>query len=261
MHQIQIASSKFTLPEKQEELDSQQLKTYVESVYSLETKIQKQYDFLMASIKASHQRLINKLTKVQLAQLLDCVSWINEELSPEPILKEFTYKKVSYYSPLERMRSSALAEFVFADAYLQKIAEGEEYLNLVLACLYRPKEKKSRKKDKREKFDTDSLELRAEELKGVDTAVKLSCLYFFIAVKKYIHSRYGILFEKIESEEETEEGGNEFSWSETMMGIAESGVFGDLEKVKYSNLHEILMYLSKKEKERRRLERQKREGK
>lgn len=247
MHKIEIAKKTFYFPENRSEISLKEslfLSDFLfkKSHYSIEEKA---LEYLKFSFQEGN---ILKLNDIQLAQLVPFaikIIEIPEDEDIRPLFKSFSRwqrsfylaKREIYYAPAPNLETSVVAEFIVADAYCQQIPEEPRKLDLLMACLYRKKDSKKKHGDLRVKFDTDDLEARASKFKNVHYAIKLQCFHFFVAVKKRIAENYEELF--VSDDDPNAVKGD---WTETLLQIAENKVFGEMEKVKYTNLYEVLDY-------------------
>lgn len=250
MHSIEILTpdgvSRFKLPTALHELNPKQLSGFLATVFvPSENDRELRERVLLAMVGNKHKKQFDALSEVQFLALLDLLKWVPAQLEKaEPIPTEFTIDGVVYQGPQPEGSSSVLVEFVFADAYFELVPDDPEKVCHLAACLYRPTLKK-KGKDKRDKFDTDDLDERAAIFaEKMPIEYKVSTVYFMRAWKEHMHAQYKQLFENIV---EDDGQGSSFDWNNAMLNIAESGVFGTLEEVKYANVHEIFMFLVKKE--------------
>lgn len=239
MHEIKIDKKTFYFPENRSEISLKEslfLSDFLfkKSHYSIEEKA---LEYLKFSFQEGN---ILKLNDIQLAQLVPFaikIIEIPEDEDIRPLFKSFSHLFKTYHAPAANLESSVVAEFIVADDYCQKIPEQPKYLDLLMACLYRKKDSKKKHGDLRVKFDTDDLEARASKFRNVHYAIKLQCFHFFVAVKKRIAENYEELF--VSDDDPNAVKGD---WTETLLQIAENKVFGEMEKVKYTNLYEVLDY-------------------
>lgn len=239
MHEIKIDKKTFYFPENRSEISLKEslfLSDFLfkKSHYSMEEKA---LEYLKFSFQEGN---ILKLNDIQLAQLVPFarkIIEIPEDEDIRPLFKSFSHLFKTYHAPAPNLETSVVAEFIVADAYCQQIPEEPRKLDLLMACLYRKKDAKKKHGDLRVKFDTDDLEARASKFKNVHYAIKLQCFHFFVAVKKRIAENYEELF--VSDDDPNAVKGD---WTETLLQIAENKVFGEMEKVKYTNLYEVLDY-------------------
>lgn len=254
MHLIEIGSVKIRVPSNVKQIEAGHVPAFLMALTSEQLPNQKKYDLLMAWCNPIQQRAINRINKVQLAQILTTLDWIESPNLTKPLLPTFKQKGETFIAPEELMASSSIVEWIFAETYAKGIKEDINQLFYVLAVLYRPQKKRKKKGDLREKFDTDTLEERAEQFKTLPMYIPLSAFHFYMATVQEIRDRYHILFPPPVKDEKTGEyltpPESNFDWWDCLLSIAETGTFGDFEQVKFTNMHEIFRYLTKKQKER-----------
>ena len=250
IHSVKISGWEYSVPGSFSDLNMEQLGHFARAVFSEfkgdDPELERACWFLYSIAGRRFYKALKKLNDVQFAQVLDLVKWVNEEIEPSPVPKEFKFLGKTYQAPQNFMESSALIEFVMAEANLLLLSEDTSKLSYITASLYRETEKK-KGKDKRVKFDGDELEERAELFKKLPDVYHAGAVLFLTAVKRNLMPTYPeALKEKTGSAESRELP----DWQSTMLSIAENGVFGTLEQVKFTNMHEVFLFLDKKERER-----------
>lgn len=242
MHKIKVDNIHISLPEKVEELTLKDLAAFLFAYSQNWSFGEKSFYFLSQKVPLNTYKKIKALTETQLAQLLNCLSWIEEDIKPEAILKYFDFGGKRYFAPQTEMSSSTCVEYFYADAYAMTLEDNPKAINHVVAALYREKDSAKEIGDIRQRFDPDRVGEAAKEFEKLSEAVKISALLFFVAVKKKVADDYA---EAFEADDQSVEG----TWIDTLLTVAESKVFGSFEEVKYAYFHEVMMYLVKKKKE------------
>ncbi len=251
MNTIEIGTYKFSFPAKLQEMSVSQALTFFE-IYAQPTidSMTKKALLIQAFCSQKALDLIGKLSEDEIFSLMQLWDWIDEELPCKVVIPSFEHKGVMYYAPKENIKTSCIAEYIYASNCLRAIAEGKEnYIKNLVACLYRPKDKKHKMNkstvaDLREKFDTDVLQERLPALQDLDFRKQVAILFYFVSVQKYFQDKF------IEVFEETGEGKSDgLGWQGVLMTVAENGIFGDLEATKYANVIEVFTYLTKKKRE------------
>lgn len=255
MHQIAVNSINFSLPSSFPELHPKQLRGFLATVFSAAPELEKRVQLVHLLAPAKAQASLRKLNDVQFAQLASVLRWATGDLPAEAVPAKFRHKGVEYHGPRPNMETSVLAEFLFADTYLLALKDQPEMLPHLLACLWRPADEQKSLGDVRQKFDTDELQKNAEALADAPEGIQLAAVAYQVATKRVMASTYPKIFAHVVSGEgdEVQSSGE---WANVMLSIAETGTFGKMEEVKYTNLHEIFLFLEKKQREAEKLERE-----
>lgn len=194
----------------------------------------------------------------QLYHLLQLLEWMKPSRSVVPLVSSFRHREVRYYLPKAKFKNGSAIEYPIADDYYTKFVEQKDYKALLLLTATLCREQK---KDETAILKTGDqrvvlhgrteVEARAKRLSKLGIEYQIAVLMYFAGIKEYIHTTYaGWIFPANEAEGATEkESDNLFGWWGIYFDIAESGVFGSLEKVHQMNFHTICMYLVKKKKE------------
>jgi hypothetical protein len=218
--------------------------------------------------------LRNLLSTEQSTDLMNAMSWMTLEAGPRPLISNFRHKGQTYHLPATKFSNGAAKEYPIADDYYTRFLEGDvKCLNYLIGTLARPENRdesiSAQLGDKRQPLlSRADAEKRGQLLDSAPLEVKMAILMYFAGVKKYIHETYGEwLFQMPEQPDDEQEDdeveiykqqndGVMFGWWGIFMDVAESGVFGTLDQVHQTNFHTICMYLVKKKKEAKDLERQ-----
>ena len=188
---------------------------------------------------------LKKLNDVQFIELLGCLAWC-EDLPREIVLLTFEHKGVKYVAPQVNMVGAALIEYIFADAYINNIEHKGMAENLFFT-LMRPIDPSIQAGDRREKFDADVCQARAESIK-VEEWRLIDMLLFFVMVKKHVATRYATIFPKAPNGKGKAVDPVQ-AWQSTLFSLADGGAFGTIEQVKFASLYEVLNYLEHKQAE------------
>lgn len=179
------------------------------------------------------------------------------------------HKGVLFFLPEENGRNMACAEFAVADNYYEKMLKGDvEALHLMTYTLYRMKEKDEaaalRRGDVRVPFHSYTESAAMLNAYGPPPMeMQVQATMYMSGLKAWIHRVYGSwIFEQPDEDEESDESpgaastpnGPDFGWWGILQAVAEGGVFGPLEQVYQSNLHEVCVYLVRKRQEADRLQ-------
>lgn len=169
----------------------------------------------------------------------------------------FTHRGETYLLPKARFENGTCLEFVLADGYYNRYreTEDEQILLKLVATLCRPA-----KEDTEEELNTgdaripvrtkEQVEERAKALRGLDPAMQVAVLLYFVGVKEYVNNTYWMLFQAPAETEDMQDdaepetpAGPKFGWWSKFMEVAESRLFGNYEEVLQKRLHLICMYL------------------
>lgn len=246
MTSIELGRHKFEIPASIAEVPTASMDSVLAVVF--EGEGDKRVDALYCLTPKKARRDLGKLNEVQLVQLLELLDWINEPIPTTPMLPEVVVGKVTYLSPQALMSSSVFAEVMFADVYFNALSSDPSQLTKLAACLYRPADPAKELGDRRIKFDSDRLEEDAANLARLSYEKLSSIVAFYSACKRQMMQLYEEAFdtppENSEGEFTTQPVSNPLErWVDMLMMVADSNVFGNIEEVKYANMHEVLMYL------------------
>lgn len=234
MHTIQVDRAKFKLPAGLRDLKLPHwiFWLYLDFQEDLEP-IEKRQSFFEHWIENFSRKMkakVAQLSEVQLWQVLDCLTWLHE-LEPLAFAPKCRFGR-QIYEAID-FKKASIVEFVMADKVFGEIAEKPEKLPELIAILYRPAG---------EKFDSEKSLARVKLFSKLDKSLQMSVLYWFLGIKRQIRKDYEELFEGASE-------GDGLGWAGTLLGIAETHVFGNLEETKYANMHEVFLYLVKKHRE------------
>lgn len=181
----------------------------------------------------------------------------NVDIIPVPHLD---WKGVRYAFTKPKGANVTAVEFALCDDYYSQFMAGDPLALLrLMACLWREEDQDRpamlRRGDARVLlYSKEEVESRVEALHGVGQGAALQGLLWFIGMKQLVHKMYGNwIFQAAEQEEEEdpiakkpESTGPNFGWWGIFLDVAESGVFGTLEKVYQTPIHDICIFLVKK---------------
>lgn len=169
-----------------------------------------------------------------------------------PSIRSGILKKL--YGPSDAMGNSSFGEFIMADSYCMNYIRSEkvEWLDKLIACLYRPRKRKYNPSDVnfdgdvREKFNNNNLPSRLKQISRLDSELKHAILAYFIGCKNQFASTYRHLFTR-------GEGGNGSSpWLDTLSSYSKGVQHFD--DVLDSNAGIVLFDLDKNVKDSKELE-------
>lgn len=202
----------------------------------------------LAKLLKIRPHLIKGLTNEDLGSLINQIQWMNLKPSAVPAIRFFDHNGKRYWLPKEKFADGLAIEYPIADEYFTQLLAGDDDALIKLAAtLARPQSDGKRISI----TGREEVEKTAKELEGLSPEAQWAVYMYFGGVKQYIHNLYkGYLFKANDNEEGQQDGSTAmFGWWGIYMDVAESGVFGNLEKVYQSNFHNICTYLVKKKQE------------
>lgn len=262
MNHIEVGKYKISIPERWEELTEKQtlriLSLYVVGEFSF-------YIIKAHALKIffGHRAfLLRKLTDVQIAQLTLLLDWLNEKLPSRALIKRLHHKGTVYYAPPEGLAEVTAIEFDFLLRLVKDLEKNEKNLDTFCAVLYRPefhpesseeRKDKAAKNDLREPLHSKGIKEREQLFRSLKPEYKIAGLFYFIANFQRLreHPVYKVIFQG------SGKKGYSLGWAGTFVDIAENGAMGTLQQVKESSISEVLLFLAKKEMDRREYERNK----
>lgn len=271
-HELNLPGSFDELSERELEL----LAPYIVAKPTIEIKIKVLSILMQSRLSKRARRLVAKgsFEGDELAAVGRLLDWIWQEPDGKrPVsawVPGFKYKGIYYQFPEQDFKDVSFGEFEYIDMYLKHLSKipmaknpqaFEDGLRALLATIARPK----KSKQELEAFDFDGLErvpFTVHNIKRFNEAQAdcpdwlLWCAFDFCGkMKIHIQKKYARLFEGQKSE------GASFGWLGLRLSVAESGTFGDEDKVRAKLFHTICIYAIKKkiefEKAQRELEQSK----
>ena len=218
---------------------------------------------MVPSNKVEEETELNKFSNLaQLEELIDSFFEVGEEENKK-IIKQYyinnPIEKVrivkNYYGPSNEFNNVKYGEYVDALTYFEDFhATGEtKYLYSLFATFYREKKiinfsREKFTKDKRIKYNPERTEQLSKTFKVLDIGIIYGFYLLFASFKKYLTTAkifiegkeidLAILFDSSETTESNIPG---IGMKSTMFTIAESGIFGPLEKVREAPFWEIIV--------------------
>jgi|GEM_PF-5257783 len=240
MHEIKLDTHRFNIPASFDELDTKQIKVYINLFLQYSDNPLDMKSLFLVSLAGSKAFLLNRLNEVQLAQLLVLLDWITVEKLPEYcFFREFKHKGQQYLAPLESFRGFIGFEFALANGFMNAMKEDEDKLDSLCAVIFREAGKENKWGDKRVKLKEKGIKERTVLFKDLDYRIKASALLYMSANLDRLRKKYKTIFNN--------EGGNDqLGWAGTFIAIAETGIVGNLDKVKETPISEICLILTKK---------------
>jgi len=204
--------------------------------------------------RAEIYKVINKLIDnldLNLADLISLQNFITKEQDFNNwLLPEIKIKKQTFYAPDSRFASMRFGEFISVDMLISAYfgsKKPEAILNKIIAVLYREKRKdipKNFKGDKRELFNSETLEHRENIIKDIDEVTKKAILYNYTGVRNWLSKKYVMVFSSSDTSKRTNIvlGKQENSWLSIRRHLAGGAL--NLEKTDQLNLHDVLSSLN-----------------
>jgi hypothetical protein len=192
------------------------------------------------------------------------LEWVMPQPDAESIpLESFYHRGTRYHFPTAKGPNVSCVEFALADDYYKAFAEGDtDSLLRVSACLWREEDQDERGRlmrgDARVLLHSQAeVEARVLALEGAPKEVHIQALMWWVGMKMLVNKMYGRwLFDNDDEDEDEDElpeaaaskpsKGPNFGWWGIFLDVAETGVFGPLEKVYQTSIHDICIFLVKK---------------
>lgn len=227
MTKIEIAGKKFNIPESWNEMTRAQLLKVAAIAMDQHSALEFKILVLLAltgwkmaytSVKWHYRFIIDWKTVVeiqifQLNELLHQLDFLTKETETRNGKVTFIYSKLyenkilhyglffRKYGPADQLFNITFGEYLAADTYFNRYFEtnNQEFLDKLVATLYRPKKKGNRKEikasgDVREPFNSHTVESRAKHLQYADPALKTAVLLFYQGCKHALIERFPNVF-------------------------------------------------------------------
>ena len=259
MHEVKLGAFAFGLPACRDDLTVNQGKIIALERLRLETT-RARMRVLARLVPRKAQKLLKQVDGVAMAELGDLMKWIWNEKEVEgldsikPLVRGFRYRRQYYAFPQEDFADVTIEEWAYVSHEMQMLRNdpenSAEYLLNLVATISRPLRSKKERKAKlfdgyqREYFNPERVEQSVQRFKNIPAWVYAVAQDFCLRISQMIVLRYHDVFE---GESSGTDGG--FGWPGMMMSVAEGGVFGNYDQVKQKNMHDILLYASKRAKE------------
>jgi hypothetical protein len=204
-----------------------------------------------------------KMLDAEQGAIVAHLEWVMPVPDAEMIpLESFYHRDIRYVFPKPKGPNVSCVEFALCDDYYKEFVGGDaEALLRVSACVWREEDEGEREMLKRgdERVLIHSqaeVEARVVKMAGAPQEVHIQALMWWMGMKMLVNKMYGRwLFEEDEEDDDEEEQdtqkpevatGPNFGWWGIFLDVAESGVFGPLEKVYQASIHDICIFLVKK---------------
>lgn len=207
------------------------------------------------------RRFRRLLTDMDMAALAAQLSWTHAEAQCEQVpVPRFEHNGGVYVFPSSKGANVTGVEFALCDDLYKQFADGDlDALPVLSAAIWRQEDWDGkaalRRGDARVPLvSKEEAEERARWLQKAPPEMHAQALLWFAGLKLYIHRVYGKwIFEEQEEDDEAEtqqpatnNQSPNFGWWGVFLEVAEAGVFGSLDKVYQTSIHDICIYLVKK---------------
>lgn len=240
-------SISFSLPESWDEIPVNLRMEVFRAVYNF--PYPGNYEYIIKLLASPGRSFFIATPTDQLWELFETLKWMESNPGPTPVIDHFTHKGVTYYFPTPKLENASGYEFAVAEEIYPNIQgeKAEENLLKLTATICRPANPDKKAIIQNEDIripliNKEERDLIAKDLTGLDPAVQHIAFMYFTACKEYIHNVYGPF---IFTEEEPDRISKMLGWFGTLFSIAETRVFGSLERVYQTKLHTLLQYLMK----------------
>jgi hypothetical protein len=178
-------------------------------------------------------------------------------------VKDFRFRMKKYHGPGDFLEGMTFAQFkdALTNAHKYMETQDDEWLGRLLAVCYLPKG---------EKYSMKRAMKRAKRFNRVDIGIRYACFCYLMGCMHTLRTdaggqgievdgtrcRFSLVFNKKGSDK----GKNGVGLTGVLMSLAESGVFGDLEKTASADVWDVLVRLYQLELDRREMERELQKG-
>lgn len=221
-------------------------------------------DAIRAMVRDLTPRWVRKhLSELDMAGITLLFDWMQAEADCSDVpVPDFIHRGVTYHMPAVKGENMSCMEFGLACDYYDQFTRGDSGALLKLvACLWREADPDAAAGRKREDvrvplFSKAEVTHRAQLLRDAPHELLLQALLYFSGLKAFMHKIYGTWLFEPPDEEDDEPGsrdtsGPNFGWWGTFQQVAESGVFGDINQVHQAHIHDVCVFLVRKQVEMR----------
>ena len=229
MYIIHLDGIKINVPGDYKELTKRERKALITLYSSGANDVRTKY---FAAWAKQHKLLdkIDLLSNEQLHQLMHCFSWIPEQNPTVCLIDSFRFKWSRYYAIKGDLAINA-DDFRMIDHYTREVTSMDcNAMAFICAIVYRKKG---------EAINDEILERQAIAFKKLPVLYKQAAyIYAQSNIIKLSHD-FKMLFDGKEAK-------INLGWAGCLTSVAETNVFGDLEKVKNTDIREVCFFLLKK---------------
>ncbi|MBC7615344.1 MAG: hypothetical protein H7202_04695 [Pedobacter sp.] len=231
----------FKGPSNWEEITPKQLRTWGK-VCLMRAKVDdamKAISFIFFNIK---REIFEQLDEGQHHQIHYKIGFLRKNDCYFWIIPSFWFMLRKYYGPANRLSNLTINEYRLTDLYYQLYISTNDpnFLNLLIATLYRPKRKKASHNDLREDYQEIIAVKRAKLFKWLPGSLKYAILFNYEGCRFYIHGhpKFSKLFKKGSA-------GNkkELYDYDVMIQTVAGGAFGNYKETGAINLYTFLEHV------------------
>lgn len=227
------------IPQNWEEVPRRHLPRFLHAAYAAADPVAARLK-LIRRVAEWPMRLLWMVDPVDLYFMQETLAWITEpsHLMPFPVI---WHRGVEYRLPGNGFEKASAIRWALADEFFGQLSNGgkdDAVLNLCASILAS------------DIADRDDVSAVAEQIREMPGEYLAALVAYFAGVKAYVHKMYGAwLFRKEEEDEDDQPSGPNFGWWAVFFRVAESGTFGDYDRVLQMNFHTMCVYLVEKQKE------------
>lgn len=180
----------------------------------------------------------------------DRVLWVFSQPLIIPFIPIIHHNGNSFFMPSGKLVDFTIEEYIAAEKHFLDFYDKQnpDSINLLCAILLRElntNQKVLKKRGLRVGYNEESVKIRAEFLSDLEEVKKFYVLYFFLCCRAHIAREY---FD-FDPNKKTKKGSAQ-SWDATLIHLAETRIFGNLNEVKKTKAHDIFHYLNQKKEEK-----------
>lgn len=247
-------SKTFSGPSSWDEITTKQLLEICKTVNKNQTAIHAEI-LIALKLFGIPRNMFNLIGSENRYAILTLIKFIEEDrVFDKNLLPSFWHRCRKFYGPNDEYDNIQGIEFAYAeDLYIKyKSTKEVEYLNELTALLYRPRRYFDIKDDIRQDFYTISAGKRAKLFKSLPFEYKFAVYLNYEGWRNWLINRYDVIFPVPKDLDQNEDEENESKpydtslWTTSYRMIAESGVFGDYDKVCRQSILVLFTQLSDK---------------
>jgi len=241
---ITLGTKQYQCPAKWEEMESYHLLVWMRIIVK---EIDRTHAFALAVMLFYRipKTVFFRITAAQLVQLKNTLGFLAEGNKLVkwiiPYVKPYFWKK-KYYGPSDRLASSSIQEFRYAEMYylaFQKTKE-DRFLDQLIATLYRRKGSNTLKLDCREQISQLLINTNAANMQKLDKALRMAIVFNYEGCRRYIFEKYPTVFKT----SSTESTSNTLPDLEGIIKTVAGGKFGTFRETEGTALYIFLNHLA-----------------
>ncbi|RYD75284.1 MAG: hypothetical protein EOP55_13740 [Sphingobacteriales bacterium] len=243
MNNIQIENKTYTCPDNWSEMEAWQLLVWMKII---SRNIERTHAFAFAAmlfykIKKRTFFKLNAAQQVQLKNTLQFLADGNKLFNwVIPIVKPYLWLK--YYGPSNRLATSTIQEFRFAESYylaFQK-TQNPAFIDQLIATLYRKKGFNNLKLDCRVQISQLLINTNAGKMKRLNKAARAAIVFNYEGCREYIFHKYPGIFKKSNNQSKS----NALPDLEGIIKTVAGGKFGTFRETEDTALYIFLDHLA-----------------